>query len=848
MNQNSVIVTLAAMIIVAFKSVGNGADVKYQVVDLGTLGGDSSSANDINASGHVVGTSTLNNGNSHAFIWYNGLMQDLGTLGGNTSEARAINDNGQIVGSSSLAGNVTTHAFKYSNSQMQNLGSLGGDSYAQGINNSGKIVGYSANSVGVNYAFLYSGGSIQNLNINCYARDINDSADIVGYYYLSNDISDPHSFLYTRGLIRFIDPPDVQSYGICINNKGQISGVYSDGYYIHPYFYNGSFVDLGTLGGNYGYGFGINYNGDIVGHSQTVDGDDHAFIYSNGEMKDLNDILLDNLGWTLTQANGINDGGQIVGYGINPSGQQHAFLLNPVSTESSEVVANIIPAQKAFGACPVKDPTKNSLVVITHGWQINVLGYPPPNISFVDEMTIDIINNMSSRNVNNWQVFGYKWLTNAWVFSADDALNSAKQEGKHLGESIAAQGWTHVHLIAHSAGAALIQSATEAIKNANSSIIVHETFLDPFVGSSLGGIYTYGRRADWADQYFSNDKETDVDYFSNVFLIAPYTESPAFHSYNVNVTMLDPNKSGYINKFSSSSGTSSGIQVETCTKSTHGWPVDFYMNTITGNTTADYAGFGFSLSEEGGNWSTISGYGVGNGTELNSSVPVKVLGSDIVCTAVTPKASPYSDFIPDFTQSPTVQSITGTIEKYTDHINLFSGSPVWLSTAIIPTNPVNLVSFDAEFTSGVEAQGVLVVLWDTNTIGTLDERFIEPGLQHYQFSFSKAEAYSTHVLGLRLDPFTNVQSSVTLTNVVFNYAGVTQPFSLSITTNAVNNLRVWRLDGEAGFNYNVQASTNLNSSEWTDIAILENTNGAVFFYDADQNIYNQRFYRAVAPY
>lgn len=841
MNKNSVIETVATIIIVALNFISNGADVKYQIVDLGTLGGVSSYANAINASGHVVGNSAINNGDSHAFVWYNGSMQDLGTLGGNKSYASAINDLGQIVGYSSITDNSTYRGYLYSNHSMQDLGTLGGtSSYARDINNSGQIVGDSINNEGTSSSFIFHNGLMQDLYISDKmnsAMGINNLGHITGHYY--PDSGGRHSFLYINGVIKCIALTSLGPATYSINNNGQVAGFFIVSGGTHPYLYDGIVKDLGTLGGVSAWSYSINSFGDIVGYSQTLEGDSHAFIYSNGEMKDLNNMLIDtNNIWLLHMATGINDVGQIVGNGVNPSGQKRAFLLNPVPMAQIEAISNTIPSQLTLGICPVKDPTKNSLVVITHGWQPSFL---PRDINFIDEMTINIINNLSGRNINNWQVFGYKWTTNASVPNPSDALNNAKQEGKHLGESIVAQGWTHVHFIAHSAGAALIQSATEIIKKSNSSIVVHETFLDPFVGFDSAGVYTYGRRADWSDQYFSRDNLTELAGF--------VTELPTFHSYNVDVSFLDPHGISY-SKFTSMPDSSLQI-TEMCTKymgTTHGWPVEFYMNTITGNTTTDYAGFGFSLSKEGGNWNAVSGYDVGNGTEINPSVPVRVLGTNMVCTAVTPKTSSYSDFIPDFTKSPMIQSETGIIQKYMDNVSLLSGSPVWLSTVIIPTNPVNFVSFDAEFTSSVGAQGVLIVLWGTNIIGTLDERFIEPGLQHYSFSFPRAEAYSPYVLGLRLDPFINIQSSVTLTNVVFNYVGVTQPFSLSITKNAVNNMRVWRLDGEAGFNYNIQASTNLNSSDWTDIAILENTNGVVFFYDADQNIYNQRFYRAVAPY
>src|SRR5580700_5382731 len=73
-----------------------------------------------------------------------GTITDLGTLGGSFSYANGINASGQVVGFSTTAGDASVGAFLYSGGVMTHLGTFGGlVSGATGINASGQVVGYS---------------------------------------------------------------------------------------------------------------------------------------------------------------------------------------------------------------------------------------------------------------------------------------------------------------------------------------------------------------------------------------------------------------------------------------------------------------------------------------------------------------------------------------------------------------------------------------------------------------------------------------------------------------------------------------------------------------------------------
>jgi probable HAF family extracellular repeat protein len=109
---------------------------KYKIVDLGTLGGTSTSGAAINASGQVTGTAFLSGDTVyHAFLYSNGNLIDLDTSGGRGSEGLAINTSGQVAGyfnpTSSSVDNAPTLNTVKAGSAVPVKFSLGGN---QGLN------------------------------------------------------------------------------------------------------------------------------------------------------------------------------------------------------------------------------------------------------------------------------------------------------------------------------------------------------------------------------------------------------------------------------------------------------------------------------------------------------------------------------------------------------------------------------------------------------------------------------------------------------------------------------------------------------------------------------------------
>lgn len=139
--------------------------------DLGTLGGDSSSANAINDAGLIVGSAKTTDGKGHAFLYREGRMHDLGVPGGyETSIAQCINRPGTIVGHASrvtgggfLWIGIDSRAYRYADGQWTDLNTLVDltgtglkrlDS-AEAINDSGQIIGRASGN-GTYHGYLLS--------------------------------------------------------------------------------------------------------------------------------------------------------------------------------------------------------------------------------------------------------------------------------------------------------------------------------------------------------------------------------------------------------------------------------------------------------------------------------------------------------------------------------------------------------------------------------------------------------------------------------------------------------------------------------------------------------------------
>jgi probable HAF family extracellular repeat protein len=159
----------------------------------------------INSSGQIIGNISESSGILEPYLYSSGVVTDLGNIisGG---RLEGINDSGQIVGeyTTGTGSQKVTHGFLLNtNGTWTDVGSFGGNTGAYGINNNGQVVGYSTSIGGQNRAYIYSGGTMTDLNTQIatnsgwvlnVAYGINDLGQICGAGTIS---SQTNAFLLT---------------------------------------------------------------------------------------------------------------------------------------------------------------------------------------------------------------------------------------------------------------------------------------------------------------------------------------------------------------------------------------------------------------------------------------------------------------------------------------------------------------------------------------------------------------------------------------------------------------------------------------------------------------------------
>ena len=222
-------------------------------------------------------------------------LSDLGSMGGLVSQARSISEHADVAGWAMV--DQDPLAVLYEPAGPVSLGTLAGytQSYAYGMNASGRIVGSCGNEGSTSTAAMYYGGSWSNLGslggaFAC-AEAINTTGQAVG-----NAGFDPANPAARRAFRITPADTDGDGHGDLWYRDANADGL------------NDLMQDLGTLGGTSSSAQSINDAGDVVGSSSTS-GLTHAFLYRRSAMVDIG-----SLHGQPSYATDINSAGRVVGY------------------------------------------------------------------------------------------------------------------------------------------------------------------------------------------------------------------------------------------------------------------------------------------------------------------------------------------------------------------------------------------------------------------------------------------------------------------------------------------------------------------------------------------------------
>jgi probable HAF family extracellular repeat protein len=253
-------------------------------VDIGTLGGASTIVNSMNNHGHVVGVSetsvpsNLTRQHSlekHAFVWKDRQIVDLGTLTGDSgvkgdlSVATGISDRGSIVGYSNKClfhnnkyKRSSDHAFLIKSTDKANLLELcpqNPSSRAYGIDNWGNII-LSKELSPAKWQYEILQEKTRNSEIFLTQSNGRDYQDQELIFILNNN----HLFPFFSNLNNTLCYMDPKSNKIkSINIRQHMNST--------PFWYKVKSIS------------GINEQGIMVGTAQTIQGANHAIIIKNQE-------------------------------------------------------------------------------------------------------------------------------------------------------------------------------------------------------------------------------------------------------------------------------------------------------------------------------------------------------------------------------------------------------------------------------------------------------------------------------------------------------------------------------------------------------------------------------------
>jgi probable HAF family extracellular repeat protein len=299
-------------------------------------------------------------------------IDNPGTTGNYTG---GINDSGVIVGSSADdSGGWTGWEYNGVFSTIGIAGSFYNNTTA--INDLDQISGFnSPSSPTPRYGFIDTGGSYAQLSLSPYSTtdyDINDSGVIVGGIYLHtvSGVTPIYTgFVDNNGTITYLNAPgslnsNGYTYPSGINDADQVVGTFETSYGGNQQgflYQNGNYTSINdpSAGAEGTDATDINNSGVIVGFYYDSSDKLNGFVDIGGTFTTIDDPL----GVEGTQVYGINNAGQIVGSYIDGSGVEHGFVASLNGVTTNEDAALTLSSLNVSAADAGSNPIEVTLAV-----------------------------------------------------------------------------------------------------------------------------------------------------------------------------------------------------------------------------------------------------------------------------------------------------------------------------------------------------------------------------------------------------------------------------------------------------------------------------------------------------
>lgn len=222
------------------------------------------------------------------------------------------------------------------------------------------------------------------------------------------------------------------------------------------------------------------------------------------------------------------------------------------------------------------------IAIGVHGWT----SFPEwwwrtgPN-SWTQPGVREAIQTAMGDQADQWDLWGLDWREGAnhgTISPSTESEINAQLQGQYIARVVADGNYSHVHLLGHSLGGRVVETAAGLIRQVKPDATIHVTFLDAYTPYTWSR--TYGSTATWAEHYY-----TSLDNISGSLTAAALP-----HALNVDM-------GAHVQDIPDDYVPGDDFRMEYWR---HNSPHQFYKRTAADPAGAAWGGYGFGLSRESG--------------------------------------------------------------------------------------------------------------------------------------------------------------------------------------------------------------------------------------------------------